>query len=288
MPLIDKLGPILLKSLSDEQYTSVEYIYILHRRPDLRNPRTLSEKIQWIKLHYRNRLLIQCTDKLLVRDYVRSVLSEEVLVPLLGIYDRPEDIPYDALPDQFILKTTHGSGWNIICRSKSTFNRQAAAVKLSKWLRSNFYDYGREWAYKEIRPRIVCEALLLDDRGNFPLDHKMYCFHGEPRFVQVDYDRFTGHKRNLYDLDWHRIPCRFQYPNNEKASPSPPGVLKELLSAARKLSSPFPFMRVDLLVHDQRVWFGELTCYPERGMGRFFPPSYDLTFGDYLDLGRLQ
>ena len=288
MSFIGDLYRILLKPLPDEQYSVFEHFRHLHRFPDLRKPKTFNEKILWIKLNYRNRLLIQCTDKFLVRDYVRSVLPEDALVPLLGVYERAQDISYSALPDQFILKANHGSGWNVLCRSKSSFDHQTATIKLSKYLRSNFYNVQREWAYKEIKPQIICEALLLDDEGNIPKDYKVYCFNGEPKFLQVHYDRFTEHTTNFYDLDWHRMPCALKYPNHAERNSSPPEALSKLLTIAQRLSTPFPFVRVDLYVLGTRVFFGELTFYPEAGIGKFLPPEYDYIFGNYLDLRAIQ
>jgi hypothetical protein len=202
------------------------------------------------------------------------------------VYESPEQIPYDTLPDRFVLKVTHGSGWTILCRDKSEFDRNFAAERLSRWLQTNFFDVGREWAYREIKPRIVCEQFISDDGTNPPLDYKIFCFHGEPKYIQVDYHRFTAHTRNIYDLDWRQLPCRFEYPN-EKRLHEPPKVLPELIAMARRLSSEFPFVRVDLYVVGSRIFFGELTFYPEKGVGRFRPREYDYVFGSHIDLSKL-
>lgn len=280
----DKFAPRLLKSLSDEQYTRINYLWHYRRPLRLNAPATLNEQILWLMLYNRDPLVAHCTDKSTVGEYVRTVVSAEILAPRFGVYERAEDVPYDSLPDQFILKATHGSGWNIICRSRSTFDRDAATARLSKYLRTNYYDFRREWAYKEIKPRILCEQLLLDSHGNIPIDYKFFYFHGEPRIVEVDYARFTAHTRNLYDTHWRLIPCQYRSPNNPAAEASPPEALPELLAISRRLSSAFPFVRVDLYLVGARIFFGELTFYPGGGFSRFHPSSFDRLFGSYLNM----
>jgi hypothetical protein len=227
----------------------------------------------------------QCADKYLVRDYVRKAVSEDILVPLLGVYGTPDEIPYASLPDSFILKATHGSGWNVVCRSRSTFDFHAASAKLSKYLRTSYYALGREWVYKDLTPRVLCEPLLLDENENLPVDYKLYCCHGEPIFVEVDYSRYRHHTLNLYSLDWQRLHCRKGgYPNNLSASVEPPAALPDMLRIARLLSQPFPFVRVDLYAPDRRVFFGELTFLPGRGVTAFDPVEFDYYYGRFLDL----
>ena len=282
--LFSRIAPYLLRPLTDAQYAYLEYWWHMGRPPCMANPGTLNEKIQWLKLYYREPLLVQCQDKFAVRGYVSSLGLSEILIPLLGVFDRAGDIRYDDLPDQFILKATHGSGWNVICRSRASFDSAAATATLAKYLRTSFYRLGREWAYKHIRPRIVCEALLLDAGGSIPPDYKFHCFNGEPRFLQVEYSRFEAHTRNFYDLRWNRLPLGYDYPNNPIVNDSPPDAFPRLLEVARSLCAPFPYARVDLYILDGRVFFGEFTFYPRRGLIPFVPAMYDRIFGSYLDL----
>jgi hypothetical protein len=284
----DKLAPHLLGFLTDEQYVSLDFLWHEGRLPRLRAPETFDEKILWLRLHYRDELLRQCTDKLLVREYVRKAVSEDLLIPLLGVYNTPAEIPLADLPDAFILKATHGSGWNVICRSRASFDLAEAAARLSKYLGTSYYDFGREWAYAGIPPRILCETLLLDETGEVPTDCKIYCFHGEPALIQLSFDRFRALTLNFYDTDWRLLPCRRQYPNNLKAPRDPPVALPAMLNIARQLAQPFPFVRVDLYSLGRRVFFGEMTFYPGRGVTPFEPRSFEYTFGRLLDLSRIR
>jgi hypothetical protein len=192
------------------------------------------------------------------------------------------------LPDAFILKASHGSGWNVVCRSRSSFDFPAAAAQLSRYLRTSYYSLGREWVYKDLNPRILCERLLLDGSGAIPEDYKFYCFHGEPKLVQVDYTRHESRTLNYHDAAWSLLPCRRQAPNNLKAPRDPPPALPDMLDAARRLAKPFPFVRVDLYAVGPRVFFGELTFFPGRGITAFTPLAYEYTFGRLLDLGRIR
>jgi hypothetical protein len=203
------------------------------------------------------------------------------------VYSAPGEIQLDTLPEAFILKATHGSGWNVMCRARASFDFAAAAARLSRYLRTSYYDMGREWIYKDLTPRIVCQPLLLDAAGEVPQDYKFFCFHGEPRVVQVDWARFRAHTQNLYDTDWRLLPCRKRYPNNAQAPRHPPATLPEMLEISRQLAKPFPFVRVDLYAIEGRVFFGELTFLPYRGVIAFKPRSFEYAFGRMLDLGRI-
>jgi hypothetical protein len=287
--LFDKLAPHLLRSLNDDQYMALDYLWHQRRFPRLRAPRTYSDKLLWLRTHYRDEFMRECADKYLVRDFVRKTVPADILVPLIGVYSTPRDLLAANLPDSFILKATHGSGWNIQCRSRASFDLEKAAATMAEFLHSSYYRLGREWVYKDIQPRILCETLLLDAAGEVPNDYKVQCFHGEPVFVQVDYSRHSAHARNLYDLDWRLLPCRKgRYPNNLAASAEPPEALPRMLEIARDLARPFPFVRVDLYALGQQVYFGELTFYPERGVSRFEPHEFDVYYGQYLDLDSIQ
>lgn len=283
MSLANQLAPLLLAPVSDRAFTTVQFLYRYRTWPRLEQPVTLNEKIQWIKLNNRDPLLTRCVDKYEVRDYIAERVDPAVLIPLLGVYERADEVPFDALPDRFVLKATHGSGWNLICTDKQRFDVAAARGKMERWLTSNFYRIGREWAYRDVPPRIVCETFLAGADGNPPPDYKFFCFHGVPRVVQVDYDRFTGHRRNLYTPEWEPIPCAYEYARLENPPPAPEK-LPELLALATKLAQDFPLVRVDLYATDTAIYFGELTFYPEKGVGRFSPRSYDAEFGSWLHL----
>lgn len=287
--LFDKLAPHVLKRLSDEQYLRLSFMWHQKRLPRLHAPLTFNEKMLWLQVHYRDALMVRCADKYLVREYVRERISDDILVPLLGVYKAPGEIPFSTLPDSFILKATHGSGWNIVCRSRSTFDIQAASAKLSKHLRTNYYSLGREWVYRELTPRIICEALLLDADGEIPPDYKFHCCHGEPAFIQVDFNRLGAHTRNLYDLDWRLLPYRYnRFPNNLDAGADAPAALPSMLRIARQLSQAFPLVRVDLYAVGRQVFFGELTFFSGRSMTPFRPREFDYQLGRLIDLDSIR
>jgi len=287
MSLANKLAPLILGPFSDRAYTIIQFLYRLKKIPNLNDPKSFSEKIQWLKLHQRDPLLPRCVDKYLAREYVAEKVSAEILVPLIGVYERADEVPFDELPESFVLKATHGSGWNIICRSKAGLDVAEARATMSAWLNSNFFDVGREWAYREIQPRVVCETFLKEPDGEPPTDYKFFCFNGEPKFIQADFDRFQGHRRNLYDTAWNLLPCSLEYQSDPKPHAAP-ALLSDLLEVARKLSADFPFVRVDLYANDGQIYFGELTFYPGKGVERFSPQSYDREFGDLLNLPESQ
>jgi len=229
--------------------------------------------------------MTQLADKYEVRQHVATRVGEWPLNDLYGVWEDPADINFEELPDSFVLKVTSGSGPNILCKEKSLLNIEEARSQLRSWMRENEYWIGREWAYKDIKPRVICEKFLADDQGHIPSDYKLFCFHGEPRFVQVDTDRFTNHRRDLFGLDWKLLPFQYSYPASD-IQVSRPQHLDTMLSLARALSDGFPFVRVDFYSMRERVVFGEMTWYPEGGMGRFNPEKYDLEIGKALTLPR--
>lgn len=253
---------------------------------DLKNPKGLNEKIQWLKLHYRDPLQIQCADKAAARDYVKKTIGADLLVPMLGVYQDANKIPFGELPDSFIIKSTHASGWNLLCTSKQELDVSAAREQIARWISSSFFPVGREWVYKHIPRAVIVEELIADGQGRPPDDYKIFTFHGEPKFIQVCRKQTNGERRDLYTPDWERIPCEYGFPNIESRVPRPEN-LSELLDLAGKLAKPFPFVRVDLYNVDERIYFGELTFFPAKGAVKSRPRSFERQFGDYIDLERV-
>lgn len=286
MPTLNDFARLVLSPLSDAVYIRLQYLRNHRRLPDLRNPTTLNEKIQWLKLYYRVPLLKRCADKVAVRDYVAERVGSQYLVPAAGIYASSGDIDFTALPSRFVLKASHGSGWNIICRDRRGFDEEGARALLGRWMQRNFYNVGREWAYDGLEPRILCEEFISGPDGESPWDYKVFCFHGRAHFVQVDYGRFSSHTRVLYDTDWSRIPCALEYPVVEEVS-ARPQALREMLKIAEDLAADFPFVRVDLYEVEDKIFFGEMTFYPGKGVERFSPRSCDESLGKWLDLERV-
>ncbi len=276
-------GEISFKKVRDEELIKKYYFDTFGRYPDLENPQTFNEKMQWLKLNYRKPIMSQCADKYKVRDYLIKKGYSEILNEIIGVYDEVDEIDLEKLPDMFVLKATHGSGWILIVKDKTTIDWIAWKLVMKSWLKQNFYYYGREWAYKDIKPRIVCEKFLEDSKGEL-LDYKFHCFNGEPKFIQVDKDRFISHKRNLYDLNWELLDMKLIYDNSEKNIDKPKQLI-EMIKMSRELSKDFPYLRVDFYEVDGKIYFGELTFYSESGVGKFLGTSDDdYSVGELLEL----
>ena len=253
---------------------------------DLKNPRTLQEKLSWMKLHYHDPLHTKMVDKYAVREIVKEKIGEEYLVPLLGVYDRFDDIDFDALPSQFVLKCTHDSGSVVICLDKAQFDKAAAKKKLEFCLKRNHFYLSREWPYKNVPPRIICEPYLKDDRFKDRPDYKFLCFHGEPKMLLVLSDRGTEEtqKMNYYDLDWNLLPVHEDlYPTNPLPDEKPL-FFDDMVRFARILSKDIPFVRVDFTCVNGKLYFGELTFYHNGAQRILLPKEINRTLGDMLTL----
>jgi hypothetical protein len=250
---------------------------------NLDKPRSLSEKIQWIKLHRDLRPLAPFVDKYAVRAFVKTRIGEEYLVPLIGIYDRFADTDIDALPGAFALKTTHGCGWNVIAEDKSRVDWKAVRRKVNRWLRSDYSLLYGEACYKGLKGRIMIEKYLEDSPGRLN-DYKFYCCNGEPLGLHVDIDRFGNHGYRIFDAGWNEFAKTGDTGGDIPHIPRPHR-LNELLDVCRKLSAGFSYVRVDLYYVDDRIFFGELTFTPGDGMSRFDPVESDYFFGEPLDVG---
>lgn len=251
---------------------------------DLAHPRTFNEKIQWLKLYDATPLKTRLADKYRARDYVREKIGDRHLIPLLGVWDRFDDIDFDSLPDRFALKANHGSGWNVIVRDKTTFDRAAAKRQFDEWLRLDFaFCKGLELDYKGIPPKIVAEAYI-ENAGGQLYDYKVWCFGGKARYVMFLADRNAGLKMVYHDLAWVPQPFVYSYPRYDKPVPRPPN-LDELLSLAERLAEGFPFVRVDFYrLDDGSLKFGEMTFTPYSGVCKWSPPEWNLRLGEMIPL----
>ncbi|KLV03976.1 hypothetical protein ABT56_17265 [Photobacterium aquae] len=269
--------------LSDEYY--LKMIYFLWRREKInfKNPKTFSEKIQWLKVNHRDVNMGKLVDKYEVRKYIKNTIGEEYLVPLVGCYDNYSDIDFDQLPNKFVLKTTHGSSQNLICKNKKQINHKLAKRNFDKWLTISLYRIFREWAYKYAKPKIICEHFLGDDE-NVPVDYKFYCFNGKPKFIQVNVERYTdNHTETYYDPEWNRM--NFYYGvNGIDGEIDKPKNFETMLEIVSKLSSEHKFVRVDLYNLSGKIYFGELTFYPASGLEIMKPEELENVFGDYMGL----
>jgi hypothetical protein len=252
---------------------------------DLKNPKTLSEKIQWMKVYGHLERFSKYVDKYAVREFVKEKAGEELSIPLIGVYKKTKEIDYKSLPNSFVMKATHASGWNIIVKDKTELDWNLTREKMDEWLKLSYYKKAGEPNYKPLKGRIIVEKYIEDSTGDLK-DYKFFCFRGEPRFVQVDGDRFTGHKRDLYDLDWNKLPVKFTRENLTQPA-AKPEKLYDMMEICRNLSRSFTFVRVDLYFTNGRIYFGELTFTPSNGFRPFSPVQYDTIFGEFLDLNML-
>jgi hypothetical protein len=277
---------ILGAFVSDKQFTKQAYKRTFGREVNLIAPRRFTEKIQYLKLNNHQIGLSRLVDKYEVRQHIKELGLADILNQLYGVYERGEDIKIGQLPDSFVIKMTHGSGWNIVCPDKNKLQWDIEQAKLRSWQKENFYYHTREWAYKNIQPRIIVEKYLQDGSGPALRDYKIFCFNGKPEMIGVDIDRFTDHRRNLYDLEWNLLPWRYIYPNASQVIPKL-ACLDDMLEVAKKLSQGLFFARIDLYVIQEKIIFGEITLTPHSGFGRFYPDEKDLAMGERMDISAL-
>ena len=252
------------------------------REPDLDNPSRFSEKMQWLKLHHRDPLQTRLADKYAVRKWLSDRGYGHLLNDLLAVVDDAADVDFDVLPDRFVLKAAHASGWNLICRDKSRLNRASVRRLVSEWLRQGIFWNGREWPYRDMPRRVVIEAYLEDSSGGLR-DYKFYCFGGEPAFVQANAGRGTSeHAQNFYSLDWSLLPFGKDIAPRPEIVIAAPRSLRQMIDIARDLAKGFPYVRVDLYDVDGRIVFGEMTFFPASGMPDFVPDDADFACGEML------
>jgi len=220
------------------------------------------------------------SDKYEVRKYLTGKIGDKYLVPLIGVWDRLEDIDFYKLPNQFVLKCTHDCGSVVICRDKTDFNIKTAKEKLFFGLKRSQYLKYREWAYKDIKPRIIAEKFM----GENIIDYKFYTFNGKVKVIIVIFDRFISQKKNIYTTDWQYIPCSMDVPTFPDHIIEKPAKLNEMIEIAENLSKGINFLRVDLYYIDNKIYNGELTFYPQGGCVKFSPIEYDEIFGSWLNL----
>ena len=283
--------------IPDKLYLSLRYRCIMGSWINWKNPHTFTEKLQWLKLYNRKPEYTTMVDKYAVKEYVAKKIGEEYIIPTLGVWDKPEDIDWDSLPNQFVLKTTHGGGGGgvVICKDKTTFDRASAIAKLKESMASDIYSGLREWPYKNVPKRIIAEKFMAPEKSPAPKDlpdYKYFCFNGEPKYCQVIRDRHTKETIDFYDMEWNHQEFVGLLPPSNIADAISNGLtpvarpknLEEMKEICRKLSKDIPFVRVDLYVIDDKNYFGELTLYPASGMGVFTPEEWNDKLGDLLTL----
>lgn len=275
----------LFNFISDKMYIKIAYRINLGKKLNLSNPQLFNEKLQWLKLYDRKDVYTTMVDKYEAKKYVAGIIGDEYIIPTFGVYDRFDDIDFDKLPSQFVIKCTHDCGGLVIVKDKLSFDIDSAKQKINKSLKRNYYYHGREWPYKNVKPRIIIEKYMEDDIYHELRDYKFFCFNGKVKFFKIDFNRFVNHAANYYDvngnlLHFGEIKCPPNY--NEKLKM--PKKLKEMISVAEKLSKGLVFIRVDLYEVNSKIYFGELTFSPNCGFGKFNPEEYDLKIGKMLEI----
>lgn len=276
-------------SLSDADFLKKVFPKYMGYPLDLENPKTFSEKLQWLKVNYREPIQTVMVDKYEAKLFIAQRVGDQYIIPTLAVWDSVEDIDLDALPNQFVLKCTHDSGGIVICKDKSSFDFEAAKAKLSASLHRDYSRIAREWPYKDVPRRIIAEEYLSELGSNEILDYKMYCFHGEPKLTVVCSNRFskTGTRMNFYDIDWEPMGIHFgHYPPLSTEFPLPV-TYDEMKRLTAELSKDCPFLRVDFYEIKGCLYIGELTFFPGAGFEKFRPMSKDYELGEWLHLENL-
>ena len=283
-----------IKYIKRKNTKAKEYPNLLEKRyyeltgiqMDINNPQTYSQKIQWLKLYDPNPNRSMLTDKVAVREWIKRKIGSEYLVPIYGVYNSFDEIEFETLPKQFVMKTNHSSGWNIVVKDKNELDIKKAKKQFNKWMKMD-YAFWTEFEphYSNIAPKILIEKYMEDSSGNL-IDYKFLCFDDKPEFVWVDFDRFGNHKRNVYDMDWKLQPwTQFTYANYlpEGGVPVPSG-FEDMKRIAKILCQGFIHVRVDLYNIDGRIYFGEMTFTNGSGFEQIYPPKYEKIIGDYIKI----
>ena len=272
--------------MSDEKYLKLKYRARIRKKLVLDNPKTFNEKLQWLKLYNRKPEYTVMVDKYRVREYISERIGKQYLIPLLGVWDSPDEIDFDKLPNKFALKCNHNSGLGMcICTDKSSLNIEQVKEELNKGLKQDYYLTGREWIYKDVPRKIIAEQFLKSDAGGLT-DYKIHCFNGVPKFILVCRDRFaeSGLTEDFYTPQWEHMDVKRPEIPNATESIEKPKELEKMLMLAEKLAKDIPFIRIDFYFVEGKIYFSELTFFPASGFEGFEPQIWDEKFGEWLTL----
>lgn len=271
--------------MSDETYLKFSYRIIMGKELNLDAPKTFNEKLQWLKLNDRKDIYTKMVDKYEVKAYVADIIGEEYIIPTLGTYDDFNEIDFSVLPDKFVIKCTHDSGGVVICKDKSKLNIAEARDKINTCLKRNFYYVGREWPYKNVKPRITVEELIEDNENEDLNDYKFMCFGGKVKcsFVCTDRRSADGLKVTFFDKDWNKMPFSRHYPSSDKTIEKPKNYNK-MIELSEKLAKDLCFVRIDFYEANGKIYFGEITFFPGCGLEEFTPDEWDYTLGSWIKL----
>lgn len=279
------LYKFIVRFIPDSLWIRIQYRRHFGNWPNLKNPRTFNEKLQWLKLYDRNPLYTKLVDKYEVKPIVAAQIGEEYIIPTLGVWDKFDDIDFEKLPNQFVLKCTHDSGGLVVVKDKSKFDVTAARKIINKCLKMNYYWAFREWPYKNVKPRIIAEKYMEDESGYELKDYKIFCFNGVPKALFIATDRGVHKtKFDFFDADLNHIPMKQHYPNNPNIKIPDPDGIRKMFELAHILTKDFKHCRADFYDINGKVYFGELTFSHFSGMQPIEPFEWDEKFGDWLKL----
>lgn len=270
------------KLLPDKIYLKHKFKKVMGRKLDFKNLKTYNEKLQWLKIHDRKEYYVRLVDKYEVKSYVSNIIGQNYIIPTIGVWDSFEDIDFDALPNQFVLKCTHDSGGIVICKDKKNFDMQNASNKISKSLQSNYYWSGREWPYKNVKPKIIAEKYMEDEKTKELQDFKFFVFDGEIDCIMVCVGRSKGKPQFIYyDTEWNRLIYQDSEPKFDIEKPKNLGKMIEIVN---KLSKEFIHIRIDLFNVNGQIYFGEYTFYNDSGFDRDISYCTDLMWGKKIKI----
>ena len=270
------------KTIPDKLYLEWQFKHVYKRKLNIDFPATYADKLAYLKTHDRNTQLAKLVDKYVVREYVKDKIGSEYLIPLIGVYNSVNKIPWNELPEKYVLKCTHDSGSIIFHNSNDDFDVVTACAILNKHMHRNLYWYSREYPYRDVPPRIVCEEML-QDNGHIPFDYKFMCFSGEPKYIVYDQDRFGDHHRDIYDIDWVKQDISTDHYQSQCIADRPK-CLEKMTSLAKTLSEGFKHVRIDFYCIDGQIYFGEITFFPWGGVIWFKPDEWNYIWGDLIKL----
>lgn len=273
-----------MRFLPDKLYLQVYYFAQFHKFINFKNPKTYNEKLNWLKLNDRNPEYTKMVDKYEAKEYVKNIIGEEYIIPTLGVWDKFDDIDFDKLPNQFVLKCTHDSEGLVIVKDKSILNKKEAKEKIEKAMKYNFFYIGREYPYKNIKPRIIAEKYMEDNTYHELYDYKFFCFDGEPKLLYVATGRQKGQTTlDFFDLDFNHLNIQLHYPNSKETIEKPLN-LNKMIKLSKNLSKGLKHVRIDFYEINGKVYFGEFTFYNFSGLSKFNDDKWDIEFGKYIDI----
>lgn len=275
----------VMRLLPTKWWVKIDYRFHLGKKCDLKNPQTLNEKLCWLKVYDLDDRQMVLADKYSVRQYITDQIGSEYLVPQYGVWECFDQIDFNSLPEQFVLKPTHTSGDIFFCENKSQLDRKALQNIVNSWMRRNYFDQGKEWGYKHIKPRIIAQEILYEEDGEILRNYKIMCFNGEPKVVQItqNHENGSGITVNYYDMQWNPLPVKKKYSVGKGLS-KPPAGYDHMINLCKVLAKPFLFVRLDFYISYGKIYFGEFTFCPGSGIERYYPDEWDYIFGSWLKL----